>query len=91
MRYELAYHVHAEIESEEETRHEDLLIQAQTGEVLKHWSTLHETTATGTGKSQHSGTVTLSRESWIPPERYPFGAADLKPLRAGEALPWRQV
>jgi dihydroorotase len=40
---------------------------------------------------RNSGTVTLSRESWTPPERYPFGAADLKPLRAGEALPWRQV
>ena len=43
------------------------------------------------GLPRNSGTVTLSRESWIPPERYPFGAADLKPLRAGEALPWRQV
>ncbi len=43
------------------------------------------------GLPRNSGTVTLSRESWTPPERYPFGAADLKPLRAGEALPWRQV
>jgi dihydroorotase len=43
------------------------------------------------GLPRNSGTVTLARESWTPPERYPFGAADLKPLRAGEALPWRQV
>ena len=43
------------------------------------------------GLPRNSGTVTLSRESWTTPERYPFGAADLKPLRAGEALAWRQV
>ncbi|ULR88135.1 dihydroorotase [Comamonas sp. B21-038] len=33
--------------------------------------------------------ITLVRESWTPPESYPFGQADLKPLRSGEALPWK--
>ena len=43
------------------------------------------------GLPRNTGTVTLTRESWTTPESYPFGAADLKPLRAGETLPWRQV
>ncbi len=33
--------------------------------------------------------ITLVRESWTPPESYPFGQADLKPPRSGEALPWK--
>jgi dihydroorotase len=33
--------------------------------------------------------VTLLRESWQVPERLPFGAGALVPLRAGERLPWR--
>ncbi|WP_302174985.1 dihydroorotase [uncultured Hydrogenophaga sp.] len=40
---------------------------------------------------RNTGTVTLKRESWTPPESFPFGQTELKPLRAGEALPWRQV
>ncbi len=43
------------------------------------------------GLPRNTGTITLRRESWIPPEAYPFGEAELKPLRAGEALPWRLV
>ena len=43
------------------------------------------------GLPRNTGTVTLTRESWSTPESYPFGAADLKPLRAGETLAWRQV
>lgn len=35
--------------------------------------------------------ITLRRESWTPPERFAFGDAELKPLRAGEALAWRRV
>ncbi len=35
--------------------------------------------------------VTLKRETWTPPESYAFGQAQLKPLRSGEALPWRLV
>ena len=33
--------------------------------------------------------ITLVRESWTPAESFPFGEADLKPLRSGEALPWK--
>ena len=43
------------------------------------------------GLPRNSGTLTLRRESWTTPESYPFGQALLKPLRAGEALPWRVV
>ncbi|MBT9466587.1 dihydroorotase [Hydrogenophaga sp.] len=41
------------------------------------------------GLPRNSGTVTLLRESWTTPESFRFGEADLKPLRGGEALPWR--
>ncbi len=43
------------------------------------------------GLPRNTGTVTLRRESWTPPESFPFGQAQLKPLRSGEALPWRRV
>ncbi len=43
------------------------------------------------GLPRNSGTITLKKESWTPPERFAFGEAELKPLRAGEALPWRLV
>lgn len=43
------------------------------------------------GLPRNSGTITLQRESWTPPDAFAFGEAQLKPLRAGEALPWRQV
>jgi dihydroorotase len=43
------------------------------------------------GLPRNTGRVTLKRESWTPPESYPFGEAELKPLRSGEALPWRLV
>ena len=35
--------------------------------------------------------ITLRRESWTPPDSFAFGEAELKPLRAGDALPWRLV
>jgi dihydroorotase len=41
------------------------------------------------GLPRNGGTITLRRESWTPPESYALGEARLKPLRAGEALPWR--
>ncbi len=60
-RMALAYHVHTELENgAEETRHTDFLIDAHSGEILQSWDTLHTTAATGTGKSQYSGTVSLS-------------------------------
>jgi dihydroorotase len=43
------------------------------------------------GLPRNSGKVTLRRESWIAPESFPFGEAQLKPLRGGEALAWRLV
>ena len=46
--YTLAYHVHAEIESEEVTAHTDYILDAHTGGILKKWSTLHTAGATGT-------------------------------------------
>ena len=41
------------------------------------------------GLPRNTGTVTLKREAWTLPEAVPFGDAQLKPLRAGEALAWR--
>jgi len=43
------------------------------------------------GLPRNSGTLTLRRESWTPPEHFAFGDAELKPLRSGESLPWRVV
>jgi dihydroorotase len=43
------------------------------------------------GLPRNSGTITLRRETWTTPESYPFGDAQLKPLRSGEALAWKQV
>ena len=43
------------------------------------------------GLARNSGTITLKRESWTPPESFAFGDAQLKPLAAGEALAWRMV
>ncbi|QDL39067.1 dihydroorotase [Rhodoferax sediminis] len=43
------------------------------------------------GLPRNTDTITLRRESWTPPESFPFGEAQLKPLRSGEALPWRMV
>ena len=64
VRNTLAYHVHTELENgAEETAHTDYLINAHTGGILRKWSTLHTTAATGTGKSQYSGTVSLSTNS----------------------------
>jgi dihydroorotase len=43
------------------------------------------------GLPRNTGQVTLRREEWTPPSSFAFGAAELKPLRSGEALPWRMV
>jgi dihydroorotase len=43
------------------------------------------------GLARNQGYITLRRESWTPPEQFPFGEAELKPLRCGEALPWRMA
>ena len=43
------------------------------------------------GLPRNTGTITLRRETWSVPESFAFGEAQLKPLGAGEALPWRLV
>jgi dihydroorotase len=43
------------------------------------------------GLPRNQGSITLKKESWTPPESFAFGAAELKPLRSGEALPWKLV
>jgi dihydroorotase len=43
------------------------------------------------GLPRNTGTITLRRESWTPPESFAFGEAQLKPLCAGESLPWKMV
>ena len=40
---------------------------------------------------RNTDTITLRRQAWTPPESFAFGEAQLKPLRAGEALPWKMV
>ncbi len=64
VRYTLAYHVHTALENgPEETAHTDYLINAQTGAILKKWSTLYTAAAVGTGNSQYSGTVQINTNS----------------------------
>ncbi|WP_395667927.1 dihydroorotase [Rhodoferax sp.] len=43
------------------------------------------------GLPRNTGRITLRRETWTPPESYPFGQAQLKPLAGGEPLAWRLV
>ena len=43
------------------------------------------------GLPRNTGTVTIKREPFTLPEAVPFGDAQLKPLRGGETLAWRQV
>ena len=43
------------------------------------------------GLPRNTGQIELRRESWTTPEHFAFGQAELKPLRAGEVLPWRLV
>ena len=43
------------------------------------------------GLPRNQGQITLKRESWTPQESFSFGEAELKPLRSGEALPWRMA
>jgi dihydroorotase len=43
------------------------------------------------GLPRNQGTVTLKRQTWTPPESYPFGDAVVKPLAGGEPLNWQLV
>ncbi len=59
----LAYHVHAELENNFETRHQDYMIHAGNGHVLDGWDSLETATAVGSGASQYSGAVSLDSNS----------------------------
>ncbi|MBL0210294.1 MAG: M4 family metallopeptidase [Holophagaceae bacterium] len=64
VRYQLAYHVHAVLlNGTEETRSQDYLINAHTGEIIETWNSLHTSAANGTGVSQWYGTVALNTNS----------------------------
>lgn len=41
------------------------------------------------GLPRNIGRITLRREAWMTPDSYPLGEAKLKPLGAGELVPWR--
>ncbi len=43
------------------------------------------------GLARNTGTITLRREPLLVPESFAFGDAQLKPLCAGETLPWRMA
>jgi len=43
------------------------------------------------GLPRNTGNITLKREAWTVPERFALGEAELKPLRAGETLPWKLI
>jgi Zn-dependent metalloprotease len=64
-RFHLAYHIRLELQNgAPETRHDDYLVDAHTGAILKKWSTLFTVKGQGvpastTGRSQYSGEVEL--------------------------------
>jgi dihydroorotase len=41
------------------------------------------------GLPRHGETITLVKESWVPPATYDFGGGALVPYRAGEPIAWR--
>ncbi len=41
------------------------------------------------GLPRHDDTITLLKESWVPPEVYDFGDGALVPYRGGESIAWR--
>ena len=54
---------------------------------LEGFASLHGPDFYGLPRNQDR--ITLVRESWTPPSSFPFGAAELKPLRSGDALAWK--
>jgi dihydroorotase len=40
---------------------------------------------------RNPGLITLGKEPWTVPAEFPFGAATVVPLRAGESIGWRLV
>ncbi|HEY2782992.1 MAG TPA: dihydroorotase [Steroidobacteraceae bacterium] len=43
------------------------------------------------GLPRHAETVTLRKEAWLTPEKYPFAGGTVVPYRAGEPIAWRLV
>jgi dihydroorotase len=43
------------------------------------------------GLPRNTGAITLKREAYVVPDSFAFGDARLKPLCAGETLPWRMA
>jgi dihydroorotase len=41
------------------------------------------------GLGRHADTITLTKESWVPPSSYEFGNGSVVPYRAGEPIAWR--
>jgi dihydroorotase len=41
------------------------------------------------GQGRHAETITLTKESWVPPPSYEFGNGSVVPYRAGESIAWR--
>jgi len=58
--YQLAYHVHTEIEKPGDTRHTDYLVNAHTGQIIEQWDSLQSAETLGDGNSQYSGVVSLN-------------------------------
>ncbi len=64
VRYALAYHIHTSLlNGTSETRQTDYMVDANTGAILKKWSSLETAAAVGVGKSQYSGTVNINTNS----------------------------
>ena len=98
LRHHLAYHIHLELENgARETRHDDFLVEAQTGAVLKRWSTLLTLRTPGkpavtVGRSQYSGEVALGslKTQWgyilSDPTRRDIATRDLRGATAGDGV-----
>lgn len=57
----LAYHVHLELENHlDAVRHQDYLVDAQTGAILKQWNALQADAAVGIGHSQYVSQVAVN-------------------------------
>ena len=41
------------------------------------------------GLPRHRDTITLTKQSWVPPASYEFGGGSVVPYRAGETIAWR--
>jgi dihydroorotase len=41
------------------------------------------------GLPRHDDTITLLKESWVPPRMYDFGDGAVVPYRGGEPIAWR--